>query len=137
MKKIFTQIKRIFKRLYIRMLILNRRYSERNGKVSQTEKLICMISRKLINHPESKFLLAPLSGKRYIKNTELGIFVILYKYSISITNHVYHYDVILNERNWLKLTKMYDTKVEGIREEYENDIMTQIKHSLENLNSKI
>ncbi len=136
MKKLIKKVFRFFKRIYYRMVIFNRRASERNQPQSQTEKIACAITRKLINHPDSKFLLAPLSGKRYIKNSDMGIFVILYKETISITNHVYHYDMIISQRNWNRLTVMYDNKVENIRQEYEDDIMSQIKNSLENLNNK-
>jgi len=95
------------------------------------------IARSLITHPESKFLLAPLSGKRYIKNAELELFCILDHGTISITNHVYHYDVVVGDRNWERLSNMYDGKVETIRQEYEDQIMSQIEHSLENIIKKV
>ena len=52
-----------------------------------------------------------------IKNEELDLFCILDHGTISITNHVYHYDVVVNDRNWERLSKMYDGKVETIRQE--------------------
>ena len=131
-------IKRITKRIYVKWLIWNRNsISKEEKKVSETQKMCMSIARSLITHAESKFLLAPLSGKRYIKNAELDLFCILDHGTISITNHVYHYDVVITDRNWDRLTSMYDGKVEGIRQEYEDQIMSQIEHSLENIIKKV
>ena len=131
-------IKRITKRIYVKWLIWNRNSATKEDKkVSETQKMCMSIARSLITHPESKFLTAPISGKRYIKNEELDLFCILDHGTISITNHVYHYDVIVNDRNWERLSKMYDGKVETIRQEYEDQIMSQISHSLENIIKKV
>ena len=129
---------RFFKRLYINMLILNRKYSyEAKQPVSQTQKMSMSIARKLIRHPESQFLIAPISGKKYITNSEVDLFIIFDKRALSITNHVYHYDVILTDRNWDKIIKMYDSKVEDIRQKVEDQIMSQIEHSIENIINKV
>ena len=131
-------IKRITKRIYVKWLIWNRNSATKEDKkVSETQKMCMSIARSLITHPESKFLTAPISGKRYIKNEELDLFCILDHGTISITNHVYHYDVVVNDRNWERLSKMYDGKVETIRQEYEDQIMSQISHSLENIIKKV
>jgi hypothetical protein len=131
-------IKRLSKRLYVKWLVWNRNNSsEENQKISETQKMSMSITRSLITHPDSKFLIAPLSGKRYIKNSEKGLFIILDRGTISLTNHVYHYDVVINNRNWERLTKMYDGKVETIRQEYEDQIMSQIEHSLHKIKDKI
>lgn len=135
MKKL---IKRLSKRLYIRWLQWNRNgRSEKERKIADTEKICMSICRNLITNPNSKFLLAPVSGKRYIKNSDLELFVILDDRNISITNHVYHYDVKLEDRNWFRLINMYDLKVEAIRMEYEQDIMSQIENSLYKIQEKV
>lgn len=130
-------IKRITKRIYVKWLLWNRNSSTKKEKTSETQKMCMSIARSLITHPESKFLLAPLSGKRYIKNAQLELFCILDHGTISITNHVYHYDVVVGDRNWERLSKMYDGKVETIRQEYEDQIMSQIEHSLHKIQEKI
>ncbi len=120
------------------MLILNRKYSyDANQPVSQTQKMSMSIAKKLIKHPESKFDIGPKSGKKYITNSELKLFIIFDKRVLSITNHVYHYDIILTDRNWDKIIKMYDAKVEEITQEYEDQIMYQIEHSLEKIIKKV
>jgi hypothetical protein len=131
-------ILRFFKRLYVKMVLLNRKYSsDAKQPISQTQKMCMSIARKLIRHPESQFLIAPISGKKYITNSEVDLFIFFDKRAISITNHIYHYDIILNDRNWYKIIKMYDTKVEEIREKVETQIMSQIEHSLENILNKV
>lgn len=131
-------ILRLLKRGYVKWLVWNRNsQSKELQKLSETQKMCMSIARSLITHPDSKFLLAPLSGKRYIKNSEMGLFLILDDRTLSITNHIYHYDVVINDRNWERLTKMYDGKVENIRQEYEDQIMSQIEHSLENIIKKV
>jgi hypothetical protein len=132
-----TRVKQFAKRSYVKYLNYNRSLNEENLKNSETEKVCMSITRSLITNANSKFLLAPLSGKRYIKNADLEIFVILDRGSISITNHVYHYDVTVSNRNWQRIVGMYDNKVEGIRQEYEDEIMKNIEHSLTVIQNKI
>ena len=88
------------------------------------------ICRKLIAHPDSTFLIAPLSHKRYIKNDSLGVFIVLSNNRINITNHIYNYDVNLTQIISDKLNNMFDNKVESLRLEFETEIKSQIKHSL-------
>lgn len=129
---------RFLKRLYVKLIILNRKYSyETSQPASQTQKMSMSIARKLIKHPESKFDIGPKSGKKYITNSELDLFIIFDKRALSITNHVYHYDVILSDRNWNKIIKMYDAKVEEITQNVEDQVMYQIEHSLENIIKKV
>ena len=129
----FEIIRRFFRRKYVRYLI-NVRYNKlingENAEANQNERLCKSICYKLINQPDSKFLIAPISGKRYIKNSRLDLFVILDDKRISITNHVYHYDVVFTDRDFDRITRMYDNKTETIRQEFENDMKSQIQSSL-------
>jgi hypothetical protein len=88
------------------------------------------IFRKLITHPNSTFLIAPLSHKRYIRNELLGIFIVLSTSRLNITNHVYNYDIDINENLELRLQSMFDEKVELNRLELEKEMQRQIQHSL-------
>ncbi len=93
-KKYFT---RISKRLYVKCLLWNRKSkTAEQKKISESEKICMSICRGLITNPNSKFLLAPVSGKN-----------------------------------------MYDAKVEAIRQEYEDEIMSQIENSLTKIQNKV
>jgi len=67
----------------------------------------------------------------------LKVFIILDDKKITITNHIYHYDVILNQRDFDRVTHMYDNKTEEIRNEFENEMMSQIMVSLSTILHKI
>jgi hypothetical protein len=135
MKKFF---KRLTKRLYVKAMLWYRYRFCTNVKSSEDNEKICTaICRKLMNHPDSKFLIAPLSYKRYIKNSKLGLFVVMDERRVAITNHVYHYDVVLQQTDWIRLTQLFDSKTEKIRQEYETEIKSQIIHSLSTILEKI
>jgi hypothetical protein len=95
------------------------------------------ICRRLIAHPDSHFLIAPLSNKRYIKNDPLGMFIVLSNNRINITNHVYNYDVNLSQVIADKLDTMFDNKVEALRLSFELELKSQIKHSLTTILEKL
>ncbi len=130
-------IKRLFKRLYAKYLRQVRYSVNQTPESNQNERICKSICYKMINNPHSKFLIAPLSGKRYIKNEVLKVFIILDDKKITITNHIYHYDVILNQRDFDRITHMYDNKTEQIRNDFENEMMSQIMVSLSTILTKI
>jgi hypothetical protein len=105
--------------------------------IDENEVKSSAICRRLISHPDSKFLIAPLSHKRYIKNDPLGMFIVLSNNRINITNHVYNYDVNLTQVVSDKLNDMFDKKVESLRLEFETEIKGQIKHSLTTILGKL
>ena len=130
-------IKRFIKRLYAKYL-KNVRYTTNQTLENNHNERICKsICYKMINNPHSKFLIAPLSGKRYIKNEVLKVFIILDDKKVTITNHIYHYDVILTQRDFDRVSHMYDNKTEEIRNEFENEMMSQIVVSLSTILYKI
>lgn len=133
----FESIKKFFKRKYVKYLISLRYNKLMNEYINPNERLCKSICYKLINQPDSKFLIAPISGKRYIKNSRLALFVILDDRRVSITNHVYHYDVVFGERDFVRIIRMYDNKTENIRQEFENEMKSQIQSSLSTILLKL
>jgi hypothetical protein len=95
------------------------------------------ICRKLINHPNSKFTIAPLSQKRYIVNKSLGLFIIIDENRVEITNHVYHYVINLGFKDGLKIVKAFNDKVECERTQYESEIKSNIQNTLNKILDKI
>lgn len=131
-------MKKFFKRLYVKWVIWLRYKTLKTSEELNDNQRICLsICRSLINHPDSKFLIAPLSGERFIKNSELRLFVILEGRQISITNHVYHYDVTLYDREWDRLTRLYDNKTEFTRQQYKEEVKSQIKNSLRSILDRV
>jgi hypothetical protein len=107
------------------------------SSVDKNEIKSSAICRRLISHPDSKFLIAPLSNKRYIKNDPLGMFIVLSDNQINITNHVYNYDVNVSSVISNKLDTMFDKKVESLRLSFELEMRSQIKHSLTTILEKL
>lgn len=135
MRKYF---KRLIKRLCLKIYLRFKSISRTNmSYVDENEIKSSAICRKLISHPDSTFLIAPLSHKRYIKNDSLGMFIVLSSNRINITNHIYNYDVNLTQTISDKLNNMFDKKVEDLRLEFETEIKGQIKHSLTTILGKL
>lgn len=131
-------MKQFFKKTKLKFYLKLRSISKTNmSSVDKNEVKSSAICRKLISHPDSKFLIAPLSHKRYIKNDPLGMFIVLSDNRINIINHVYNYDVNVSSTISDKLDTMFDNKVESLRLSFELEMKSQIKHSLTTILEKL
>jgi hypothetical protein len=134
------RIKRFFKRLKIRMYLAFRRngfaptHEEEPTTYEKTCFLICL---KMIQHPETKFMIAPMSNKRYLENKQMDLFITMDYGRVDLTNHVYHYSVKLRNRDWERISKIFDQETEKRRLKYEDTINSQIKNSLHNVLEKV
>jgi hypothetical protein len=96
------------------------------------------IFRNVLRHSNSIYEIAPLSEHRIIENKKLGIFIILDDKKITIINHVCYYSNIpLTDRDWKKMTKMYDNKVQINRMQRIEQMKSQVEYSLSKLKNKI
>jgi hypothetical protein len=86
---------------------------------------------KLISDKDSDFMIAPMSGKRFIINEKLNLFIIIDYGRAEITNHIFHYDVKLSKRDYERITYLYDTETEKRRSNTEMTIKSNIKSTLE------
>lgn len=134
-------IKRVFKRLKLKIYLWGRNgnsfiptYEEDTISYEKTCFQICL---KVIKHPETKFMIAPMSNKRYIENKSMDIFITMNDGIVDLTNHVYHYNVKLSKRDWERVSFIFDNETEKRRLNYENSINSQIKNSLHNVLERI
>ena len=104
---------------------------------SEYEKDCIAICKKLISKEDTVLLLTPISNKRYIRNEELGIFVILENYRVKVINHVYAYTIFLDQKPWDNIILNFDLEVEKRKEKFEKEITSNIKHSLQNILYKL
>jgi len=96
------------------------------------------IFRNVLRHTNSVYEIAPLSSHRIIENKKLGIFIILDDKKITIINHVCYYSNIpLTDRDWKKMSNMYDNKVQINRMQRIEQMKSQVEHSLSKLKNKI
>lgn len=130
-------IKRWIQKNYIRFY---RKFVDLDGIDKQKydhEIEALQICKKLIKTNESILLMAPISGKRFVKNEKMGIYVILEGRGVKVINHIYSYNVILGDKAWNKLLSFYDEEIEKRRMEFEREITSNIKHSLKNILEEI
>lgn len=80
---------------------------------------------------------APISNKKFIKNEENDIYVILDSYNVQVINHIYSYNVYLSEKSWDYLISYFNNEIEKRRMEFEKEITSNIKHSLQNILIKL
>jgi hypothetical protein len=80
---------------------------------------------------------APISNKKFIKNEENEISIILDSYNVQVINHIYSYNVYLSEKSWDYLISYFNNEIEKRREEFEKEITSNIKHSLQNILIKL
>lgn len=98
-------------------------------------KFLC---RSTIKHPNTVFECTPISDERIIENKKLGLFIVLDNKKITVINHVCYYSNIpMSDRDWKKLTSMFDNKVQEIRKDKINRMKSQVEHSLDKLKSKV
>ena len=91
------------------------------------------ICNKLMHDPDSVLLMSPISGKRYIKNDKIQIFIILERSMITIVNHQYSYNIEVWGKPMHRIERLFDVEVEKRREAMESEIRSNVKHSLSNI----
>ena len=115
------------------MLFSGRSLKKLEDDIATYEKTCFKICLKLISHSDSEFMIAPMSGKRYIRNNELSMFITMDFGRVEITNHVFNYNVKLLNRDWERLVYIYDNETEKRRLEMEKEVSSNIKNSLDHV----
>ena len=100
-------------------------------EVEPHEKTAFKICLKLISDKDSEFMIAPMSQKRFIINENLNLFILIDYGRVEITNHIFHYDVRLSNRDYERITYLYDVETEKRRSNTEMTIKSNIKNTLE------
>ena len=106
--------------------------------VPEEEKITVEICKKLINDSESKLTYAPISGKRFIKNESKNMFVVIEHHTINLINHVYSYSVYLSKNSdYNEIIGSFDKILENKRQDLEDEIRSNIQHSLQTILKKL
>lgn len=141
-KDMINRIKRFFKRLKLKFYIATVKGkgffpTETKEEISPYEKTCFLICLKMIKHINTKFMIAPVSNKRYLENKEMDIFITMLDGRIDLTNHIYHYDVKLAKRDWERIIYIFDVEAEKRRVQHEEKVNSQIKNSLHTVLERI
>lgn len=92
------------------------------------------ICEKVLQHPDSKLTLAPISGKRFIKNEVLDMFIVIEGRAVNIINHTYSYTIYVEENDkYSHLVRSFDSTLENHRKVLEDEIKENIKFSLKRI----
>jgi hypothetical protein len=131
--KVMKNLNHTFRRFVQKQMIYVFRYVSTEQEKSIYERDCIAVCKKFINQPDSIMLLTPISGKRYIRSEKNEIFIILDSHRVKIINHVYAYDVHINDKSWNQIISLFDNEVEKRREEFEFQITSNIKSSLQKI----
>lgn len=129
MYKSFHNLKRSIQKWYISLVRLSMPPKEK----SEHERDAINICKKLISKTDTILLLTPLSNKRFMRNEDLQIYVILESQSCKVINHTYSYYVYLEEKSWEQIKLIFDSEIERRRVDFEKEISSNIKYSLQNI----
>lgn len=133
-KPVVGYISRFLFKLY---LTLKEKFDPR-PPITKEEQFSIEICKKLIQKSSSKLEYAPKSYKRFIRNDEYDMFIVISNSVIHLINHVYSYSVYIeNSDLYSDLIDSFDTQSEKRREELEFQITNNIQHSLENILKKV
>jgi hypothetical protein len=133
MIKVMKNLEHKFRRFIQKQTLSLFRYLNTEQEKSVYERDCIAVCKKFINQPDSIMLLTPISGKRYIRSEKNEIFIILDSHRVKIINHVYAYDVHMNDKSWNQIISLFDNEVEKRREEFEQQITSNIKSSLQKI----
>ncbi len=131
--KVMKNLEHKFRRFIQKQTLTLFRYLNTEQEKSVYERDCIAVCKKFINQPDSIMLLTPISGKRYIRSEKNEIFIILDSHRVKIINHVYAYDVHMNDKSWNQIISLFDNEVEKRREEFEQQITSNIKSSLQKI----
>jgi hypothetical protein len=128
------EYKHIFKRWIQRMYIDSvRKMDYERGYRSKYELDCLSICKKLINKPDTQLLMTPLSNKKYIHNPENSIFITIEGNAVNVINHKYSYTVVIQDKSKIEITNHFNEVLESQRLKMEEEITSNIKHSLKNI----
>jgi hypothetical protein len=119
--------------LYRFYLHLKEKFDPR-PQITDEERYAVNISKKLIKTANTHLYIAPLSNKKYIKNDDKHMFIVIETRNITLINHVYSYSVFIeNDQLFDDLIGVFNETMEEKRLVLENEIKSNIQHSLKNI----
>lgn len=132
-------MKRFFQRLQLRIAIFAiKTLNKEDWVITNPFEIMCLMNcRKSIRDPRSELLICPITKRRYIKNSNSGLFIVIHSKSVSIVNHTFHYPISLSTKGQEKLARVFDGNVGKRRQLMEAEIMKNTKIALEKVFNKV
>jgi hypothetical protein len=101
------------------------------------ESLCVSVAQSLIYDPTSILIYTPKTFKYYIKNENMGVYMVMCDCVLSVTNHRYSYEIKITPKNERKLSRIFDGQLESRGEKFDAEMINQIKDSLGDIYNKI
>lgn len=103
-------------------------------EITEEERYAVNIAIRLIKLPTTNLYIAPISNKKYIKNDEKHMFIVIEGPNLTLINHVYSYSVFIeNNKLFNDLIESFNLTMEKKRTELESEIKNNIQHSLKTI----
>lgn len=116
-------------RIKIRWKRLFNRKKVKNIYDSPQQEQAIKIVERLIRDPESELFISPLNTKMYITNNNTD--VILTERTITIVDGKFHYDILLYDKIYQRISKKYKKRLESKRLQKEAKINKKIEDILD------
>ena len=133
--KLPKSIKHTLKRLYLKSYIWYKKNLAnpdlKDIDLSPNEKKALSIALNVLKSDNSTLSLCPITGKRYIKYKDY--FIVIDTHRIQIVNHVYGYDIYLTGKQFYNIKMKFDNKLYNSFREIESEILSNVKHSLDEI----
>lgn len=106
--------------------------------ITDEEKYFTEICFTLIENPKSTLTIGPKSLKRFIKNDEKDIFVVIDNRKVTLINHVYCYSLVFDDdEQYFSMVKKFDEVLETKKQSVEDEMTNNVKNSLKIILSKV
>jgi hypothetical protein len=122
-------------RRWIQSMYINsaRRMDYQRGYRTKYELDCISICKKLIDKTDSQLLITPLSNKKYIYNAVNSIFITIDGNTVNVINHTYSYTISIQDKSKEEIVNHFNIVLENQRLKMEEEITSNIKHSLKNI----
>jgi len=132
--KVVGYIPRLLFKIY---LSLKERFDP-TPPVPEEEKITIDICSKLLDDPNSKLTIAPLVNKRFVKNKEKDMYIVIHEHTINLINHVYSYSIYVSDsQSYVDIVNKFDKMLDEERLKLEEEIKNNIQHSLSSILNKL
>jgi hypothetical protein len=106
--------------------------------VPEEEKITIQICKKLLDDTTSKLTYAPLAHKRFIKNEQKDMYIVIHEHTINLINHVYSYSIYVSDsHSYREIIEKFDRVLDIERLKLEDEIKNNIQHSLVSILNKL
>lgn len=99
-------------------------------KINISQKVAMSIFRLSLRELDAELLLRPVENKRIVKLESREVYITLQKTLLEISNHKFSYSLEIPYEMFLKLSKLFDIKLDALIEKEENNIISQVHTGL-------